>query len=266
MSSPFRLRDPRDGRVHFSLAKRIATSAAHAKHGCLHPKDPTPAMTFGSIVDAMLMPVPGRSVREFAGARRAGKEWDAFVSSCKPGDLLAKGDEIIRATACALSVMHDPVVCELRLLSGEHQRVVQWDMHGLPWATGIAGDRGGFDLLGEDWIADIKTTTTTEPRAWSRQARRMLYPEQLAAYRMAASSIGRRIKNCYIVGVEVKPPFCVTVLRVPEQDLEAGERTLYSWCERIKQCEAADSWPGYVQAPVDLDPKDEWASLLEEES
>jgi hypothetical protein len=166
---------------------------------------------------------------------------------------------------CADAIRNDPVVRGLELLRAEQQRVIQWEMHGLPWASGIAGHRGGLDLLGEDWIADVKVTPSVQPGVWSRQSRRMLYPEQLAAYRMAASSIGRRVKNCYLIGVAAQPPHLVTVLRVPDNDLTDAERTLYAWCERIKQCEAADSWPGYVQTPVDLDPKDAWSAMFDEE-
>jgi hypothetical protein len=260
----FALRDPKDARLHFSTAKRISVSAAHARYYCENPPEPTPAMQFGGLVDAILMPHPARKVIVFGGKVRNGKAWEEF-EACNPNCLIARQDEYDRAVACAEAITRDPVVREMAFLSGKHQVVARWTMHGLPWATGIGGERGGFDLLGDTWIADVKMTTTTEPRQWSRQARRMFYPEQLAAYREAAKSLGHLITDCYLIGCETRAPHCVTVMRVPEQDLADADKTLYNWCERIKQCEAANAWPGYVQSVTDIEPKDAWAGLLEDD-
>jgi PDDEXK-like domain of unknown function (DUF3799) len=264
MSAPFRLRDPKDGRLHFSLAKQVAESAATAKHSCLFPKEPTPVMEFGSIVDALLMPRPTRTVVVYPGKVRNGKAWDEFEAE-NAGNIITLRRDYERAMMCADAIRNDEVVRDLGLMHGEQQRVIQWEMYDLPWASGIDGDRGGLDLLGNDWIADVKVTPSVQPKRWSNQARRMLYPEQLAAYRMAASSIGRHIKNCYLIGVAAQAPHLVTVIRIPDHDLTEAERTLYAWCERIRQCEAADRWPGYVQTAVDLEPKDAWSAMFDEE-
>ena len=260
----FRLRHPKDGRVHLSDAKRMAITPAHARYFCEHPKPPTPAMTFGSLCDALTLDVGKRNVRVYEGATRRGKEWDAFQADCPADALIVKRDEFDTATAVAAAVHNDPVAGPL-LRGGEHQRVVQWDMHGLPWGTGIAGERGGFDVLGPDYIADLKTTTDVEPGAWSRQARRMHYLEQLYCYGQGALAIGHKIANYYLVGVEAKPPHCVTVLQVPQHEIDDAGKVVYGWCERIKQCEAADFWPGHAQSVVEIEPRSAWDMAAEAE-
>ncbi len=260
MSEPFRLRT--NGRVHFSAAKRMAISPAHARYYCEHPIEPTPAMQFGSLVDALALDVGKRAVRIFDGPTRRGEKWEAFQADCPPGALIVKRDEHDRASAVANALHADPVAAPL-IRGGEHQRVIEWDMHGLPWGAGIAGVRGGFDVLGDDYLFDLKTTMTTEPRAWSRQARRMMYVEQLVAYKHGAEAIGRKIDTLYIGGIETRAPFCVTVLRLTAADIESADRRLYAWCERIKQCEAANYWPGYVQSAVDIEPASVWDQLEE---
>jgi hypothetical protein len=188
------------------------------------------------------------------------KEWDAAYSVLK-GDRCDLGcivtdDEYEAANGAATSVMTDPAAKER--LEGEKQRVIHWDMFGLPWGAGIAGVRGGFDILGATWLADLKVTDCTEPIRWSKQARRMLYPQQLAAYRAGARFIGRTIDSAHLIGVEFRPPYVVTVLDFEPEDLDDAERDVAAWCERIRQCEASGNWPGYVQTSVRIEPKGIW--------
>jgi hypothetical protein len=202
----------------------------------------------------------GRSIvleKDYAAA------WDVLHGEPCDVSEIVTSDEYETANRAAQSVLQDPVAAPL--LVGEKQRVFQWDMHGLPWAAGIEGKRGGFDVLGAGFINDLKTTVSTEPGEWSRHARKMLYPEQLAAYRFAARAHGLRVDECYVTGVEVKPPYAVTVLRLTPHDLEMADRRLYSWCERIRQCEAADFWPGYSQSVVDIEPESIWDAVAESE-
>ena len=305
----FQLRE-RDGRVHFSLAKMMSVSPAHARHAAENKREATPAMRRGTAIDRLVFGgslvkcAVGRETKVWAaielicagadyavcdaGNRNAAKykdmaqierrpivldaEYQAAIDILGPRkprlDEIVTPEEFDLADGAAASVLSDPVVRDLGLLKGEQQRVIHWDMHGLPWAAGIAGEggRGGFDVLGEDFIADLKATPCTEPIQWSRQARRMLYVEQLAAYREGARAIGRDTKRHYLIGVEVKPPFVVTVLEVPEKDLDEAARNVQAWCDKIRACEASGTWPGYTQAAWPLEPKSVWDQAEEAEA
>jgi hypothetical protein len=305
-SEPFRLRDRADGRLHFSLAKHMATSPKRARYAATHPVEPTLAMRRGTAIDRLVFGgslvrcdvdrgtkgwdaieamARGVDVAIYQGAVRNGKEWLAFAEMhagrvivtdkewqaawnvlrgepCDLGEVVSSVDYEM-ANGAAQAVMSDPKAAPF--LIGERQRVLRWDMHGLPWAAGIPGKRGGLDVLGAGFINDLKATVTVQPGMWDRQIRRMLYPAQLATYREAALASGIKVDECYVTGVEVKPPFDVTVTRIPVQDLEKSARMVQAWCERIRQCEDADFWPGYTQSVVDLEPESMWDALAEAE-
>jgi hypothetical protein len=94
-------------------------------------------------------------------------------------------------------------------------------------------------------------TATTEPEAFSRHVLNMCWHAQLAWYRIGARAAGIDVQSCKLIGVEAQPPHNVTVLRIPERWLIAGEQLCTAWAERHRACEAADAWPGYVQCEVD---------------
>jgi hypothetical protein len=44
----------------------------------------------------------------------------------------------------------------------------------------------------------------------------------------------------------------VTVMRLAPAALDHGARSVRLWLERLKACEASDSWPGYVQSEAEM--------------
>jgi hypothetical protein len=217
----------------------------------------------------------GSNVSLYPGPVARGKEYDSFVSRCPPGipielqsdwdkafgvlqepcDVasIVTSDEYETAHRAAAAVLSDSVVVSNGLLKGRYQVVAQWDAHGLPFAAGIEGERGGFDVLGADHVADLKATTTTEPWRWKLQAKRMLYHAQIACYDEGAKSIGNPVSSHWIVGVEFKPPHNVTCLRLTSRRLDIGRELVANWCEQLKTCESSGEWPGYSREPVEWD-------------
>ncbi len=247
----FLLRNPKDGRLHWSDLKHMAECPAMARHALENPKAVTPAMRFGSAVDAALF---GTRKLVFFDGRKDGKKWDAFVSTCTfPIDEVLSVAEYDSALRAADAVNADPVAKPL--LIGRHQVVAQWEAHGLPFAAGIEGERGGFDILGSEWIADLKVTTSTRPHQWGQQAWRMLYPVQLALYADSARALGHYPNKAHLIGVRAKAPHIVTVLTMSEATLDVARRMIASWCEQVLECERSGHWPGYVQSASTLDPQ-----------
>jgi PDDEXK-like uncharacterized protein DUF3799 len=247
------MRNRQDNRLHFSELKRFALSPAHFRYACEHPKTLTREMTVGAVFDALVL--GGRKVALYPGKVRNGKEWDAFRTEFSGCDICIQS-EYDEAKDMADAVLSDPIARAL-LADGEHQRVMQWDWCDVPCGAGIPGKRGGFDVLGADFIADLKATSTAQPEAWMRHAWRMHYPAQLGFYRTGAESIGHKIKRGFLIGVESSPPHCVTVLELDAEALDDGEKMCRMWIERYKGCEAANVWPGYVQSVARYE-KPEW--------
>lgn len=249
------LRHPSDNRIHWSNLKMMLRSPAHYRESVLTPKDPTPSMVLGSVVDAMVF--GGRRVSIFEG-RKSGKQWDLFKSDCDPTALIVSSDQYAQCKSAADAVRADPVARPLLIGEGvQHQRVIQWEEDGLPFAAGIAGERGGFDVLGPEgeWLADLKGTSDTSPTAWARQAMRMMYHCQLSHYQDGAKANGYSVPGdrLYLIGFEFKAPHTVTVLRLTPTVLDLARKTLRLMKERLRACEAEDRWPGYSQSVVDLD-------------
>lgn len=245
------MRHPVDGRLHFSELKAHAKSPAHVKLAVEGARTLTRSMLVGGIADSMVFE-HGEGHALYEGKRDPrSKDWLAFKEA-NAGRYLCIASELEEAMGAANAVLQDPVATEV-LAGCDFQQVMQWDAFGLPCAAGVKGERGGFDALHRDrrYIADLKVTQTTEPEAFSRHVLNMHWHVQLAWYRIGARTLGQPIDSCKIIGVEAQPPHNVTILRIPERWLIAGEQLIHIWTEKHRACEEANAWPGYVQSEIE---------------
>lgn len=249
------MRNPIDGRVHFSELKQMSRSAAHYRHACEGERgEATRHMAIGLAVDAMLF---GTVPVDCVQARRGTKEWAAREAlSFRTGAMLVNATEYEEALAQVTAIREDPACADI-LGNCEYQVVLDWEVDGVPCASGIRGGdgaRGGLDALNRAgaYILDLKSTRSSEPEEMSRQAFRMHWHCQLAWYRDGCRRNGFNVNKCYILGVESSPPYCPTIIEVTVDALIIGEKELRLWIERYKACEAANAWPGYVQSIVPM--------------
>jgi hypothetical protein len=254
------MRHPADGRLHFSELKAHAECPRMVVHACSEARDLTRAMLVGGITDSLVF-ASGRGHALYPGPRRAGKEWDEFKVA-NPGKYLCIQSELDEAVGAAQAVLAHPVARDL-LDGAEFQRVARWEAYGLPCASGIAGERGGFDAIHlshkrrRPFIADLKTTVDTEPRAFSRHAESMLWHAQGRWFLDGAHALDIDVHDFYLIGVRSKPPHIVTVLQVPARALDIGGMMITKWTERHKACEAAGEWPEYVQDVTEMTLRDD---------
>jgi hypothetical protein len=214
-------------------------------------------MRVGHIADGIVF---GTGKFEVYEGDRKGAKWQTALACCPPGSEIVTRSEYDDAAGAAEAVRADPVAQSL-LAGCEFQRVAQWEMHGLPFASGIAGERGGFDAVRvasaekPGYLCDLKVTADVEPRALQRHSWRMLWPAKAAAYLEGARCVGLDVHDFYLICAEAQPPHCVTVLRLSEAALEMGRKQVAMWCERHRQYEAAGEWPGFVQSVTELEPE-----------
>ena len=255
-----------DGTVHFSDLKKFARSAAHYKHSCETRTEPTRAMRIGTAIHhRVLGERSDRPLEVFPGDARRGKAWEEFAAARTMTEILTQ-PEWDDSRAPAEAVLADPVA--RTLLDGARFEVpLSWTENGMPMST------GGIDVVGPGYLAEIKSTANAEPEHFMRHAIKMLYHAQLAHYRMGMLSgtatdgafdyhkneYGRTERgleirpakiDLYIIAVEVDAPYCVTVLTLSPEVIEAGERCVRAWLERLKVCADSDCWPGYAQSAV----------------
>lgn len=239
--------------VHFTNLKKFALSAAHYAAACDSPAPVTPSMRFGSLVHHVYA---GESVLVYQGERK-GNKWKDFAE-------MHKGKEIFtikerdKAMRCAASLHKNPNAVEV--LRGDMEREILWRYLNRSCSSRL-------DVLGADYVTDLKTTNCAEPgRFWRAAKGRFAYHAQLAFYSLAATHIGRTIRDRYIVAVESAPPFDVVVLRLKARAILEGEKLVRGWFERLLMCEASNDWPGYAQCILDVDVEEDLELTIDGES
>jgi hypothetical protein len=205
--------------------------------------DQTRAMQRGTAVHALLFNT--RKVCGYPGATRRGKEYDKFAEAHPDSEILTMS-EYDKARYMADAVL----ACNLAApyLKGAVEETLLFRWMGLDC-------RATPDVKGVDFLTELKTAASAEPMKFTWQALRMAYHAQMRMQQIAC----RDKRPCFIVCVESAEPFPVTVFEVEKRTLEIGEKLLMLWAERLKNCEASDTFPPYCQsvfqliAPEDLE-------------
>lgn len=242
--------DPREVPVRFSNLKRIAQSPAHYLHAVQHDTGDSLALRLGRGTHALLF---GSRVAVFDGIRNERHEkWQTFQAEHEDCEIL-NAREYAEATAIAAAISCHPVASELLFDDTVVEQRLDWEWMGRKC-------RSTPDVRGKNRIVELKTSRCTEPDRFTRDGLWRGYHAQLAFYQMAvgASRLGSA-SGAYVVAVESLPPYPVTVLRLTERAIIQGRKLCRLWFERLLACEAANSWPGYVDSIVDFDvPDDEF--------
>lgn len=225
--------------VRFSHLRAYGRSAAHGRHARQQEMKQTYAMQRGTAVHALLFGT--RKVCGYPGSQRRGKDYDAFAAEHSDSEILtmAEYDKARRMADAVRSCKEaEPV------LKGIAEATIRFRWMGLEC-------RATPDVRGEDYLTELKTASSADPMRFPWHALRMHYHAQM---RMQNIAIGMKAKDSFVVCVESAEPFPVQVFRIDEKALEAGEKLLILWAERLKNAEASQSFPAYTSCimPIDL--------------
>lgn len=226
--------------VRFSNLKLMGLSPAHYHAATVKE---TYAIERGRALHSLVL--GGQRVIGYPGKVRAGKAWEQFKADNPDANILAY-NEFPKVRAMADAIEAHPIAQQL--LEGQHELEVDWSYLGRSCQSHI-------DVVGPGgrWVTELKTTVSSNPDRFAWQAHKMAYFGQVAFYLDALRTAGlAEPTDAYVVAVEATEPFVVTTMRVAEDALEMGRRTVRLWMEQLLACEAADQWPGYVQGIVDL--------------
>lgn len=242
--------------LHITSLARIGQSPAHFKWYLDHPTPPTASKRCGTIVDRIVF--GGEELCVWDG-RRAGKEWEAFEAKHEGHREIYTAREVSEARPIAEALVSSDLAGPW--LKGRYQVKCSFVRDGVRFET------NGIDIVGDGWIADLKTTRCAAPDRFARAASFYGYHAQLRAYRDAAAELGLIPKDapCYLIAVETSPPYPVSVLRFGPEWMDAGARLLTRWIERYKSCRDADFWPAYSQTVLDMPPPMTWGDEDESE-
>jgi hypothetical protein len=238
--------DPRTLPVRFSRLKNMARSPLHYWQSCQFSDDDSLARRLGSGVHALVFDQPHAV---FTGKVRRGKAWDAFKAE-HDGVAIMNLREHRRARAIADAILRHPVAHDLMFGAGAViEQPIDWE-----WLGRACSSRP--DSLASIRITDLKSTASSEPSEFTRQALRMHYHAQLAFYEMAAGAAPEPRAH-YLIAVEQKLPHAVTVFQLTAAALELGQKLCRVWMERLLGCEKSNDWPEYVADVIPLDVPDD---------
>jgi hypothetical protein len=195
-------------------------------------------MQRGTAVHALLF--GNRNVVGYPGPQRRGKEYEAFAERNPDAEILTMS-EFDKARRMVDAVR----ACKLAepLLTGTKEETLLFKWMGLAC-------RATPDVRGNDFLTELKTASSADPSKFLWHARRMHYHAQLRFQEYGCKE--QIIHDHWIVCVESEAPHPVTVFHVEPEALEEAEKVLVLWAERLKNCEASDYFPPYVDCAVPL--------------
>lgn len=229
--------------VRFSHLRAYGRSALHGWHARNAPEaPPNAAMQLGTAVHAMVF--GNRQVVSYPGKQRRGKEYDAFAADNAGAEILTLA-EYSKARHMADAVLASKVAAPY--LRGITEETILFRWNGLDC-------RATPDIRGGDFLTELKTSATSDPARFPFHAIRMAYHAQMRMQQLACPGH----HDCFVICCESTAPYPVTVFRIDERALDAGERMLILWSERLKMCESSGTFPAYAECvmPIDI-PEDE---------
>jgi len=230
------------GPVRFSHLKSYGRSAAHGLIARTKEQKPTAAMQLGTAVHAMMFET--QKVCWYHSTRR-GKEYDQFVAD-HPEHLILTEPDYFKAQGMVNSLRACKVAAPL--LEGEAEKTLLFRWYGVDCRTTP-------DVRGKDFVTELKTCPSAHPERFPWHSLRMQYHGQMQFERTGAEIVDRNMQGsiAYVVAVEYTEPFVVQCFRVTDEALEAAEKLLVSWMERLKVAEASQAWGGYSELIMPLD-------------
>lgn len=245
--------DPRTVPCRFSTLKLFAQSPLHYWHAVQCGYEETLSMRIGTGAHALLFDKP---LTVWPGKTRNGKEWDAFKKA-HAGETILNQRELAESDAMVASIRSHETAMRLLFTGTKIETRLDWEYQGRAF-------RSTPDAAGRTHLVDLKCLRSAEPDRVMWQSSKMSYHAQAALYRRALNQTGEHnIGECYLVVVENKAPYPVTVLRFTESALEMGDRSCALWMEQLRACESAGTYPGYCQSIVDLELPGQDAFLFE---
>lgn len=244
--------------VHWTELKQVGQSPLHYKcavEAGRRIQPPTAPMRFGSCVDALTF--GHAAVVVFKGKTRRGEEWQKFEAD-NADKLIVSVAEYERAVACARALQEHPDA--IRLLEGERQKTIAWELDGRACVSTLDVIYPGRHQ------SDLKTAKTVQPQKLKWAAAKLGYHGQAWFYGEAAkhAKLGEDLPK-YIVAVESIPPFDVAILHLAPSILASGERLARSFFTRLLSCEKCNEWPGQAQSIVEWEDEGTGELVFDEE-
>lgn len=234
--------------VRFSRLKLMAKSAAHFAEGY---GDETGPMRKGSAVHAYLLGGE-KNVVVYTAGRRDDRQtkWKQFKAEHAGKHILIPSE---LADVAGMRKSLERHKRAMQLLDGIQERRIHWTDNG-------RACMGTPDVVipknGRTIGVELKTDQTSHPERFVWKCRKMAYHAQCAWYRRGIELCGNyvpaHVDEFFMVVVESTAPYPVTVFRLDEPSLEAGDKMNRLWLEQLLVCESRNHFPAYSESDVEL--------------
>jgi hypothetical protein len=166
-----------------------------------------------------------------------GKAWKESV-----GDLpILDASEATMLAGMTASVAKHPAASALLANSKKEVSLFSTHRNGLKL-------KGRIDVLGNGFIADVKTAEAGDTQNFASAIFRYNYHVQAAMYCQLAG-----VEKFSFIAVEKVPPFAVAVYELSPTALQVGMNALNDALELIAQCQDSNEWPAYSTAAQQID-------------
>ena len=197
--------------LSYSALTNFAKSPNHLLSYWNRVFEPTPAMLFGSLLHKMILE-PETFSQQYAvyeGTRR-GKIWEEFKAVNDQMDIVTT-KEYNHAYKVYEMAKNNDVFRNLLMKTTETEKQLYWEFEGVKY-------RGFADMIGEGFVADIKTTVDAGSK-FERDLWYNDYPLQAVMY-LQNFKPGTKY---YIIAIEKGEPYNVQVYEMGEELLEKAE-------------------------------------------
>ena len=189
---------------------------------------------------------------------KAGKEDYALFCADNADRTILTMDENRKAYSMADSV-HACRAASVSLDLASHR---EYSMRWKCPATGLLA-RGRPDAYSsvDNIIVDLKTAADASPNGFARSVANYKYHVHAYAYMTGLRELGHVDDECayLIVAVESTAPYAVGVYSLDRSDIELGGKLYVEAAEKMLECQATDTWPGYSNDEVSLLSLPTWA-------
>ena len=242
-----------DPAVSASHLKTVMQSPYHYWSRYLDPDRvamaPTAAMRLGSLTHcAVLEPDELTKRYQLAPDRRTKEGKAAVVEMAAAGIEAVSEADLAQALQMADAVRSNSTVA-LLLSNGQAEQSFWWD----DIATGMRC-KCRPDWFDGETIVDLKTCQDASPAGFARSISTFLYQVQAAHY-----LCGTFAKRFIFVAVEKTAPYAVGVYELDAEAMVHGSVLRHNALQRIQDCRAINSYPGYTDGGIQTISLPGWA-------
>ena len=260
------------------MLMKFMRSPRHYIEAKKNPREPTPAMRFGTLVHSLTLE-PENIIEKITyepdvdRRTKIGKEFFAeWNANLQKGDVVvAKGERSYDLQRSLgedyLVVTHDKLESAKAMADRVRNSYAfqcyedsdpAYEMCGFceivtPGGTVQLRCKPDIRLKKIPIFCDLKTTEDARVDKFRWSIKNYDYLLQLAFYQLVIETIEGRGHEAQILAIETEAPYEMVCYDIPQVLLDYERQRIFSALSQFAVCEATNTWPGYPEVPITLD-------------